>query len=285
MIANSLAIQPGCDWQVRTNGTWDQGHTSWGVHCSNMTWTDVDGNPIPTSDITCCDFDENGYITGGINCPFAIGAQRVPFDQVSDDGWHEPGASLIGNNKPTIINKYHREKTFGNWQLSNDLRLAINMNDELAIYDNNLKISKAIIKVNNIFDGKPVDITVNKVGYQIEIIANPLLGKSNKLDVSGAKKYYYNLKEMEAQLYGDNIDKFVQLYPNPVLQNSDISFEKKIDKEINVMIFSSEGKLVKNIQINSKNSTISTSDMNTGLYRCILSIDGQKVNSKIIIIR
>ena len=108
-LLTETSATKGCDWQVRTNGSWGTPQVSWNQTCAQRSWYYPNGVEIPQSDIVCCDFDENGVYTGkGINCPIMPGTVRDPENW---PGWHNPGSggNLI---RPQNIEKGKR--FFGN---------------------------------------------------------------------------------------------------------------------------------------------------------------------------
>jgi len=106
---------------------------------------------------------------------------------------------------------------------------------------------------------------------------------------------YYRLKQVDfdasfeyseilAVEINNQNDFEANVYPNPISLGDNININLNEEKDLNVQIYSVEGKLVYNQRISSSNHEINTSKFNTGFYILKISSSRTAITKKLQIV-
>lgn len=271
----AIAAEPGCDWWVRTNGHWNQSQTSWGKRCSDIEWVYPDGSPIPEADIVCCNFDEHGNYDGtGINCGAGAGMVRLPEGSTIPDEWS-------GGSPDFMLPK--RTGLHGNWMIDKDFKVAIDKMGNVGVYRLGLKESALLFNISERYEKKPINLSVIATPETVKIVVTPLENKVSKLDTSGSEYITYQTSELKKEVYEKNVSGIIQLYPNPVVQGTNIKVTAlNAGVKTSISVYTQSGKLVQQSNVGTEGFSIDTQKWDKGMYYYSLIVDGVKIKGGMI---
>jgi hypothetical protein len=240
----------GCDWDIagKSSGTVN------GKKCSQMTWTDIAGNPVPNDQIICCDWDNDSY-SGGINCPFG-----KPADP--------------------------KDKTIGyamNFYVNENIKIAVNVSTgdvEMIDFQNNIK--KVLLSANvDMFGSAPTSFIIHQLNTStVRIAYQDVSDGVGSTEIGGQPFKDFVLSTTIDALYSSNLSNIIAVYPIPVSVNGQLTLDNRLFccHQVVVKAFDIQGNLHNTYSLNKGTNAV-VHGLQANSYKLVVIMDNKNIGN------
>jgi hypothetical protein len=104
-------------------------------------------------------------------------------------------------------------------------------------------------------------------------------------DIGDGHTYQVNVQpSLPSGVAQNKLEAEMTLFPNPVVNEANVKISMEKETQLQLSVFSAEGKLIRNQSVNASaglnNLSMNLSDLNAGIYMMVLSDDSKKIASK-----